>query len=86
MVLYFRKNEFPLLKDALLQVWLTLALLFSKVVDVFLLCRYYLPWKWVRALRLNKIEYPLPKDVLFQVWLKLASGSGEEKENMKGLR
>jgi hypothetical protein len=70
------KLEFPSSKDNLYKIWLNLAFWFwrrryLKIVNVFLLFRYYLPLKKGYPLPLNKRESPLPKDDLCLVWLKL---------------
>ena len=77
MALHLNKVEFPSPKDALCQVWLTLAhwflrRRFSNFVNLFSLFRFYLPLEKDEALHLNKVEFPSPKDTLCQDWLKLA--------------
>ena len=74
--LYLNKLEFSSPKVALCQVWLKLAVWFSrrrffKFVNVFSQFRNYLPLKIWGVLHLNKRESPLPKDALFHVWYEL---------------
>ena len=44
----------------------------ESIICVFLVFRYYFPFKKTMAIHLKKVESPLPKDALCQVWLKLA--------------
>ena len=65
-------------KNALCQVWLTLAHLFWRkrflnFVNVFLPSPYYLPLEKGVVLHINKFESPSHKDDLCQVWQKLAN-------------
>jgi hypothetical protein len=66
----------PSPKDNLYQVWLILEgcfwRRFWKIVCVFLLFRYYLPFKRGYPLRLKTLESSPSKDDLCQVWFKLA--------------
>ena len=62
---------------------------FENFINVFLLFHNYLPLEKGRTLHLNTFASPSPKDALCQVWLKMvhrSSDSGEEDENVKGLR
>jgi hypothetical protein len=73
--------EFPLPKDDLYQVLLSILLKlacwfwrrrFLNIFSKFLLFRYYLPLGKGGVLHLYNSESPLPKDDFCQLWLKLA--------------
>jgi hypothetical protein len=73
----WKKSEFPLPKDILYQVWLTLACWFwrrrlLRIFSVFLLFRDFLPLEKGIALHMSNSESPLPKNDLCQLWLQLA--------------
>ena len=74
VALHLKKLESPSSKNALCQVWLTMAQWFWRrnvnFVNVFSLFRYYLSLEKGGALHLDKFEFPSSKDALCQVWLK----------------
>ena len=82
--LHLNKLESPLHKDALCQIWLTLAQWFWRrrilnFVNLFSLFRYYLPLEKSGVLHLNKLESPFQGCfVPSQVWQKSAQWFKEE--------
>ena len=60
---------------------------YLKVVNVFVLCRYYLPYKLGVILHLKIVESLLPKDafVLSLVEIDPVVNSGENHKNVKCL-
>ena len=75
LAIHLNKVEFPYPKNALCQVWLTLAQWlgrrrFLNFINVFSLFWFYLHLEKGGNLHLCKFESTLPKDTLCQVWLK----------------
>ena len=86
VTLQFTIFEPPFSKDALCQVWLKLAKWFMsrsflKVLNVFSLCGYYLPFEKCMAFKLNKFESPLPKNASVMFGWNWLSGSWEDLKN-----
>ena len=89
-VLLLKKIESPLPKDFICQLELKLCQWFwririVKVVNVILLCCYYISLKIGHCSYFNKFKSSLPNDALCQVWLKLTPGSGKFKPKCKSL-
>jgi hypothetical protein len=91
LTFYISKLYLFLSKFNLYQVWLKFDLLvlekkIFEQISVFLLFRYYLPWRRGFLLPLNKPESLLPKDDLCQVWLKLAEWFWRRSRKCKSLQ
>ena len=74
-------------KDTLCQVWLKLAKWFMsrrflKVLNVFSLCGYYLPFEKCMASKLNKFESPLPQSASVMFGWNWLSGSWEDFQKL----